>query len=264
MAARARFAVRGGCVDPEPGYKAPVGFPSHGSMTDIPLPSTGSPRYGFPCFNGTMKMRDSRRPSHRASFPSFGDTRRRVCRFAPCGPERTTAGLGFIIRSPLPDITPGDDPGLPSSWRTLMCLRPALGPRRARHYRDKAIAASRHGPTRMLLRGLSTRGNFGARSHGISTRCLRFAVRITPPHARLASGCGPGSTRRDWLPAGFLRKVSVMLLTSLPPFPSFLAQSMTPIRLPMAFNGRAISCASAPRRGHEKPETIVDGPEPWG
>ncbi len=34
-------------------------------------------------------------------------------------------------------------------------------------------------------------GNFGAQSHGISTRCLRFAVRLTPTHARLASGCWP-------------------------------------------------------------------------
>ena len=88
----------------------------------------------------------------------------------------------------------------------------------------QAITAGRHGPTHTVPRGLSTRGNFGARSHGISTRCLRFAVRLTPPHARLASGCGPRSTRRDWLPVEFLRKVSVMLLTSLSPFRSFLAQ----------------------------------------
>jgi hypothetical protein len=103
MAARARFAVRGGCVYPQLRYKAPIGFPPHGSMTGIPLPSTGSPRYRFPCFSGTMKMRDSRRPSHRASLPSLGDTRRRVGRFAPSGPERTTAGPGLVIRSPRPE-----------------------------------------------------------------------------------------------------------------------------------------------------------------
>jgi hypothetical protein len=80
-------------------------------------------------------------------------------------------------------------PGVPSSWGTLLCLRPALGPRRDQRY--QALTVGRHGPTRIQLRGLSTRGNFGARSHGIGTRCLRFAVRITPPHARLASGCWP-------------------------------------------------------------------------
>jgi hypothetical protein len=33
-----------------------------------------------------------------------------------------------------------------------------------------------------------------------------------PRHARLTSGCGPGSTRWDWLPTGFRRKVSALLL----------------------------------------------------
>jgi hypothetical protein len=98
-----RFAIRGGFVNPQPRYKAPGGCPPHGSLTSISLPSPGSPRYRFPCFIGTMKMCDSQRPSHRASFPSLGDTRRRACRFAPSGPERTTAGLGFVIRSPTPD-----------------------------------------------------------------------------------------------------------------------------------------------------------------
>jgi hypothetical protein len=133
-------------------------------MTDIPLPSPGSPRYRFPCFNGTMRMCDSRRPSHRASFPSLGDTRRRACRFAPNGPARSTVGLGFVIRSPLPEKkTPGDDPGLPSSWGTLMCLRPALRPRRDRRYRDKAKlrqvgtaprTAYREGSPREVISGL--------------------------------------------------------------------------------------------------------------
>jgi len=53
----------------------------------------------------------------------------------------------------------------------------------------QALTVVRHGPTHIQPRGLSTRGNFGARSHGIGTGCLRFAVRLTPPHARLASGC---------------------------------------------------------------------------
>ncbi len=39
-------------------------------------------------------------------------------------------------------------------------------------------------------------------------RFLRFAMRVASPHARLASGCWPGSNGRDWLPAGFQRKVS--------------------------------------------------------
>src|SRR3954452_24467792 len=58
---------------------------------------------------------------------------------------------------------------------------------------------------------------FGARSHGIGTGCLRFAVRVSPPHARLASGCWPSSTGRD----SFTRRVAtkgfrVRVSSSLP------------------------------------------------
>ena len=44
-------------------------------------------------------------------------------------------------------------------------------------------------------------------------------------HARLASGCWPGSTGRDWLPAGFHLKG--FTASNYPPFPSFLARGQT-------------------------------------
>jgi hypothetical protein len=56
---------------------------------------------------------------------------------------------------------------------------------------------------------------------GVDAGCLRFGVRLTRPHARLASGCWPGSTGRDWLPTRLQRKVSEVIVTSRPPFPSF-------------------------------------------
>src|SRR5262245_30055170 len=60
---------------------------------------------------------------------------------------------------------------------------------------------------------------------GVGAGCLRFAVRLTPPHARLASGRWLGSTASDWLPTRLQRKVSEVIVTSRPPFPSFsLAQ----------------------------------------
>ena len=93
----------------------------------------------------------------------------------------------------------------------------------------QVTTVGRRGPTYIQPRRLSTSRNFGARSHGIGTRCLRFAVRLTPPHARLASGCLPGSTRRDWLPAGFLRKVSVMFHIAFP-FPTLLGAVNVPWR----------------------------------
>src|ERR1700682_800066 len=60
--------------------------------------------------------------------------------------------------------------------------------------------------------------------HSLSTlRPLGYPQRTQD--SLLAAG---RSTRRDWLPAGFRRKVSVMFLTSLPPSPSFLAQAASP------------------------------------
>ena len=187
MASLSRFAIRGGYVNPELGSKAPSGCPPHGSTTDIPLPFPGSPRYRFPCFNGTMRMCDSLRPFHRASFPSLGDTRRCVCRFAPSGPERPTTGPGFMIRSPLPDKYAWRRPGSPKFLGNPDVPAPcSRTPARPTYQVNKV---DRHGPTHIVPRGLSTKGNFGAQSHGISTGCLRFAVTIAGPHARLASGC---------------------------------------------------------------------------
>ena len=40
---------------------------------------------------------------------------------------------------------------------------------------------------------------FGAQSHGLGTRCLRFARCIATEDARLASRCWPNSTGRVWL-----------------------------------------------------------------
>ena len=124
-----------GYGDPELGYEAPIGCPPHGSMTDIPLPSTGSPRSRFPGFNGTMEMCDSLRLFRFASFPSRGDTMRGVCRFAPVGPRRQTAGQGFIIRSPFPEISAWKRSGAPRFLKNPLCLCPVLRPRQDRRIR---------------------------------------------------------------------------------------------------------------------------------
>jgi hypothetical protein len=79
------------------------------------VPPTGSARRPRPSlhrllrgefagFPGTMTRCDSLPPFRRASLPSLGDTRRCVGTFAPGGPERPTAGQGFIFRPPLPDF----------------------------------------------------------------------------------------------------------------------------------------------------------------
>jgi len=66
--------------------------------------------------------------------------------------------------------------------------------------------------------------SYEAQSHGLSTRCLRFVNVVTGANARLASRLLASFAGRDWLPAGFLRKVS-KLVTSHPPCPGFACRT---------------------------------------
>lgn len=63
--------------------------------------------------------------------------------------------------------------------------------------------------------------SFEARSRGHRARCLRFAVRVTPPHARLATGWWPTFAVRDSHPLGSLQKVSGDSYLIHPPPPGF-------------------------------------------
>ena len=61
---------------------------------------------------------------------------------------------------------------------------------------------------------------------GLNRTALALAVyassgRLPAQHARLASGCWPALPGGIGYPQGSMRKVSEVLLTSLPPFPSF-------------------------------------------
>ena len=125
MVSLPRFAIRGRHGDPVTRYKALGGVPDHDSMTNISLPSTGSPRYRFPSFLSTMKMCDSLGPWHHTRLPSRDATRRCACGFAPGGPGHPTPGQGCAIRSPHPENkSPGDPQGLPSSRETPIASLP--------------------------------------------------------------------------------------------------------------------------------------------
>lgn len=67
--------------------------------------------------------------------------------------------------------------GLPGSWGTPMCTCPALRPRRDEH-RQAIAAMSCSLPASQNCR-LSRSGHFGAQSHGLHARCLRFAAPVT-------------------------------------------------------------------------------------
>ena len=131
-----------------------------------------------------------------------------------------TAGQGFVFRSPLPDVLRMEAiQDLPGSWGTLVSLCPVLRPRQ--DHAHQAHTMRGHGPRYVHNEGSHDNESFGAQSHGLGTRCLRFVRCVAVPDAKLASGRWPSSPGRDWLPAGLRRKVSKLLLTSHPPFPSF-------------------------------------------
>ena len=73
------------------------------------------------------------------------------------------------------------------------CSRTPVGPMHARPSRRLGAAPA------CVYNGGSRNEYFEAQSHGIRTRCLRFAVKVSFPHARLASGCWPSSAGRDSL-----------------------------------------------------------------
>jgi hypothetical protein len=71
------------------------------------------------------------------------------------------------------------------------CSRTPVGPMHARPSRRLGTAPA------CVYNGGSRNEYFEAQSHGIGTRCLRFAVKVAFPHARLASGCWPSFAGRD-------------------------------------------------------------------
>src|SRR6185437_9965761 len=114
--------------------------------------------------------------------------------------DRGLRGVGVPV--PEPEISmeaaaslrfPGD-PHVPAP-----CSWTPVGPKHVRPLRRVGAA-----PACVNDGGSRKETVFGARSHGIGTGCLRFAVRVSPPHARLASGCWPSSTGRD----SFTRRVT--------------------------------------------------------
>jgi hypothetical protein len=157
-------------------------------------------------------------------------------------PARPDAGLGpgaFGFGSPTPTGCRDGDDGA-SQVPGESCCTYALFFDPGRTERTRPLRCVGTAPAHSTTKA-PTRGNFGAQSHGFGTRCPRFAVRLSPPHAGRASGCWPGSSGRDWLPAGFLRKVSEMQPTSLPPFPSFLGAGNGPLFPPASPCPRTLS-----------------------
>jgi hypothetical protein len=177
-ASLSRFAIRGRYVDPQPGCKAPVGWPTHDSLTSRPLPSPGSPRYRFPCFQGTMERCDSLGPFHRASL-SFA-WRYHASRLSFRSLRSRTPNRGPGVRHPVPTtgmIRMEAIQGLPGFWTTLMQLRPVLRPRPERT--PLAVTVCRCCP-----RGVKNEGSMRVVLSGLDSTALLLAVYASPSPLR--------------------------------------------------------------------------------
>src|SRR5262249_39907829 len=122
------------------GSDAPAMFPSNGSFTQHPLPSPGFPRGEFPWLNGTMERSDLR-PPFTPGFVVLRLTLTCPCACVrSCQPDAGRTPGALWCGSPTPPFTDRRRPDLPSSWGTLVCLRPALGPRQDRCTRPYGAA----------------------------------------------------------------------------------------------------------------------------
>lgn len=142
------------------------------------LPSPGSPRERLPRLQRYYEdAMTSRRSFLRTSLPSFGSSSVALAWFAPATGKRAVTGLDLVTRWSYRDVaerTAGSPTFLGSPWH----LCPVLRPRTDRLVRP--FTTIWHGPRMTLPQGLRQPLSFGAHSHGLSARCLRFAARITP------------------------------------------------------------------------------------
>ena len=163
-----RCATRGRFVGSGSRFNAPALLPGHGPATRRPLPSPGSRRLQFPEFGGTMGRSDSLRTVTTA-FPCRSPVVTPAGASVFVSPLKPDAGLrpgAFWVRPPPSSRSPGELQGVPSSWGTLLCLRPVLRPRRDRTTRPYG------GPTRppgcqnrRLAAGSHSRGSIAGPRH---------------------------------------------------------------------------------------------------
>ena len=156
-------------------------------LRDAALPSLhGVQEDVFPRFSGTMECSDSLPPIS-PRFVAFVWRYHRLRRnLLPAIATRDRGHRGVGRPGPEPEMTmeaAGSPRFLGNPCVPMPCSWTPVGSRTPGHR-----GVSTWPPLVSTTKAPAIEG-FGARSHGLGTGCLRFAVRIAPPHARLASGC---------------------------------------------------------------------------
>ena len=181
------------------------------------LPSTGFSRTEFPGFVGTIRA--LRLPAARPAalrFLRLAVPLTDACSFAATGGKRQTPVARGTLVTRFAPISRGfvrKRQGLPRSWGTpivpMPCSATPAGPITPGHSRCVGTAPVQ--TTTKAPAGMSLE----AQSHGLGTRCLRFAGGITPPPRKTRFRLPARLYRTGLIPAGFQRKVSEMSPTWL-------------------------------------------------
>src|SRR5947208_900654 len=113
---------------------APPGAPRGVRPLAAPFPSLGPPRRvpQLQRYYGAVRLPVPLSPRFVAFAWRYPASR---LSFAPSGPGRPTAGLGFVIRSPCRKDTQGDKQGLPGSRTTRYPYALFFDPGRTEHVR---------------------------------------------------------------------------------------------------------------------------------
>ena len=143
------------------------------------------------------------RPSRRTSFSFAWRYHPRTNGSLPAMVRAASRGRGLLLSASLSPrrLDLGwERSGLPRSWGTPLCRCPALRPRQDRPH--QAIRCDDAAPARSKTKAPTKPIS------GLNHTAWALAVYASQDgslhhHARLASGYWPGSTGRDWLPAGF-------------------------------------------------------------
>jgi hypothetical protein len=219
-------------------------FPSNDSLTRRPLPSLGCPWGEFPEFVGTMRRSDVRTPF----LPHFVFLRlavpARVPVFAPTRPGTGRRPGVLWLATPSHTLRVGDVrtsqvPGEPFCAYALF-----FDPGRTAHIRPSRCVGM--APAMTTTRTPTMNHAFGAPSHGLGTRYLRFVLRTQDTLPVV------GQTLRGGIdyPQGSIERFRECLLHSVP-----LSQALTwrnvkscqeAIPSPVGDNGR--------RRAGQNPE----------